>query len=102
MGLFDVPEESFEIEILEDDLDVKNDKKIESEKIIDMDLLFQSALQCHNKNCHKQTVWFGTVDNAATTATPSPLKMQGTITFILKMVKNLFQSSLAPINCSEI
>ena len=34
MGLFNVPEESFEIEILEDDLDVFNDKKIESEKII--------------------------------------------------------------------
>ena len=45
MGLFNVPEESYEIEILEDDLDVFNDKKIESEKIIDMDLLFQSALQ---------------------------------------------------------
>ena len=39
MGLFDVPEESFEIEILEVDLDVFNDKKIESEKIIDKDLL---------------------------------------------------------------
>ena len=41
MGLFDVPEESFEMEILEDDLDVFNDKKIESEKIIDKDLLSQ-------------------------------------------------------------
>ena len=65
MGLLDVPEESF-IEIFEDDLVILNDKKIESEKIIDKELLSQSVLQCHNFNCHQQTVWFGTVDNAAT------------------------------------
>ena len=64
MGLFDVPEESFEIEILEVDLDVFNDKKIESEKIIDKDLLSKRTAVSQLKL--PQTVWFGTVDNAAT------------------------------------
>ena len=67
MGLFNVPEESFEIEILEDDLDVFNDKKIESEKIhvIDKDLLSERTAVSQLK-LPQQTVWFGTVDNAAT------------------------------------
>ena len=65
MGLFNVPEESFEIEILEDDLDVFNDKKIESEKIINKDLLSKRTAVSQLK-LPQQTVWFGTVDNAAT------------------------------------
>ena len=65
MGLLDVPEESFEIEIVEDDLGVLNDKKIESEKIINKDLLSKRTAVSQLK-LPPQTVWFGTVDNAAT------------------------------------
>ena len=53
------------MEILEDDLDVFNDKKIESEKIIDKDLLSKRTAVSQLK-LPPQTVWFGTVDNAAT------------------------------------
>ena len=42
MGLNDVPEESFDIEIVADDHDVFNDKKITSEKVNDENLLVKA------------------------------------------------------------
>ena len=42
MGLNDVPEESFDIEIVTDDHDVFNDKKITSEKVNDENLLVKA------------------------------------------------------------
>ena len=42
MGLYDVPEESFQIEIVANDLDALNVKKITSEKVNDEKLLVKA------------------------------------------------------------
>ena len=59
LELYDVDEESFTMEILANDPDVMDDKKIISEMIESKESPRQSSLQCHNYKLPNETVGFG-------------------------------------------
>ena len=59
MELYDVQEESFTIEIVVDDLNVMNDKKMTSELIENKESPRQSSLQSPNYKLPNETVGFG-------------------------------------------
>ena len=59
MELYDVAEESFTMEIVANDPDVMDDKKIISEMIENKESPCQSSLQSHNYKLPIETVGFG-------------------------------------------
>ena len=59
MEFYDVAEESFTMEIVANDPDVMDDKKIISEMIENKESPCQSSLQCHNYKLPNETVGFG-------------------------------------------